>query len=177
MREWRKVTAGVDTMVLHFLCPRGHHLTAAPDQSEQPASCPRCQATFLVPRDSQVSNGPHGEAAEPLAENLQQAAILDALKSESKSAPEEQDSPEIGRESWPGILAGLLESRGANGTVALEIEGGEKITVDNLMLARSSGEIAVLIVQAGENRNVLAVPWRRITACRLNGWMTPSDSI
>jgi hypothetical protein len=61
--------------------------------------------------------------------------------------------------------------------VALEIEGGEEITVDNLMLARSSGEIAVLIVQAGKNRNVLAVPWRRITACRLHGWMAPSDSI
>ncbi len=156
-------------MTLHFLCPQGHHLKAPPERAGQPAACPRCQVRFLIPdrrrTDFQSGNNP---SEEPLT-----AARLPGERNGTEATVEEASdiSSTPPRHSWPGIVAGLVSTaRRSRGRVALELEDGTCYDVQDILLPRSTGAVAVVVVDAGERHDVVAVEWRRVVRCRLEGW-------
>ncbi len=52
-------------MVIRFICPNGHPLSAPEDRAGKPARCPKCQTAFLVPdADDDDGEGPSQEAAD-----------------------------------------------------------------------------------------------------------------
>ncbi len=159
-------------MVLHFLCPQGHHLTAPPERAGRPGACPRCQTRFLIPdRRNADRHAPNdGDSArEPLtAQRLPDQA--------AHSLPVENDSP-ASKHSWPGIVAGLLASAaGTKSKVRVELIDGREFLVLDMLLARSTGDVAVLVVEQDQRRDVIAVPWNRLTCCRLEGWKAVNET-
>lgn len=159
-------------MILHFLCPQGHHLTAPPERAGQAGACPRCRTRFLIPDRRRTNDRPSLEEDEPLT----------ATRLPDEGSPGGRDTerngvePTAERDSWPGILAGLLATgRNSRGNVAVELDDGSHLAVRDMLLTRSTGEIAVLVVEEGDRRDVVAVPWSRVRACRLKGWTAVNE--
>ena len=42
------------SMVIRFICPNGHQLSAPEDRAGKAAKCPKCQTAFLVPDEEEV---------------------------------------------------------------------------------------------------------------------------
>ena len=161
-------------MTLHFLCPQGHHLKAPPERAGQPAACPRCQVRFLIPdRRRSESGGGNHLSEEPLT-----AVRLPGEQNGTEATVEEASdvSASPPRHSWAGIVAGLVSTaRRSRGRVSLELEDGTCYAVWDILLPRSVGAVAVLVVDAGERHDVVAVEWRRIARCRLEGWTAVNE--
>ena len=161
-------------MTLHFLCPQGHHLKAPPERAGQPAACPRCQVRFLIPdRRRSESRSVEDASDEPLT-----AVRLPGERNGTEASVEEASDVSAipARHSWPGIVAGLVSTaRRSQGRVSLELEDGTCYTVWDILLPRSTGAVAVVVVDAGERHDVVAVEWRKIARCRLEGWTAVND--
>lgn len=56
-------------MVIKFICPNGHQLSAPDDRAGKPGKCPKCQTAFVVPDLEELDEAEQGEISMQAADS------------------------------------------------------------------------------------------------------------
>ena len=134
-----------------FLCPEGHHLSAATSLGGKPGQCPVCQTKFLVPSEDDLSEPePAQEAQSPLMFNFDLGG--GAASNGQQEAAEEA--------STASPLAELFESfwsyKAQGATVEVHLAQGKVITPDGFAPHLSHQEHGVFLIREANGLFALA---------------------